>query len=114
MEITELKKALMPILGSMAEPNVELENFKYNDLTAEKIKSLYSLEDRKKEYSGLVWASHNPDFDFRTLIPDDDNYKINFSKDDVYKLLMDLKIFYEETKYNLLTDNRKPKERWEF
>lgn len=114
MDITQIQQSLRSILGSMTQPNIKVDDFKYNNLIAEKIKTLYSLEDRIKEYKGLIWASENPDFDFKSLIPDDEIYTIKFSKKEVYNILVDFKKFYETKEYNLLTDNRKPKDRWDF
>ncbi len=71
---------------------------------------MQGLEDRKKQYEALVWASENSDFDFRTCWHE----KVPFSKEEVFNLLMKLKDFYEVEEYELLTDDRKPKEEWEF
>lgn len=113
MNITELKKSLMPFIGSLTYSGLKISDIVFNAIIAERMKDRESLEKRKNEYEGLVWASQNPSFDFRTLIPDDDNYKIHFSKEEVFNLLMKLKTFYEVDKYELLIDDRKPKEGWE-
>lgn len=113
MEVIEIKRAIMSFIGSLADKDFKINDYVFNESIAERTKDVYNLDHRKKEYEALVWAKENPDFDFRTIIPDDPNYKIPFSKKEVYDLLMRLKDFYEVEEYELLTDDRKPKEGWE-
>lgn len=109
MEILEIKKSLMDIVGSLAQPNAKLENFVFNKFMAERKKNIQNLVERKKQYNALVWAKNNSDFDFRTCWHE----SIPFKKVEVFQLLMKLKEFYEVDEYELLTDDRKPKEGWE-
>lgn len=109
METIEVKRRLMDLVGSLAVPNRKLSDYVFNDLIAERTKNIQSLNDRKKEYEALVWAKENPDFDFRTCWHE----SIPFTKAEVYNLIMKLKAFYEVDEYELLTDDRKPKEGWD-
>lgn len=109
MEIIEVKRRLMGVVGGLAHPDTKLSNYKFDEDVVEHVKDRASLEERKQEYEALVWAKENPEFDFRTCWHE----KIPFSKKEVYDLLMRLQDFYEVEEYELLTDDRKPKEGWE-
>ena len=109
MEIIEIKRRLMSIIGALAYPDTKLDDYKLNELIAERKKERQSLDSRKKEYEALVWAKENPNFDFRTCWHE----SIPFTKVAVFNLLMKMKAFYEVEEYKLLTDDRKPKEGWE-
>lgn len=107
MEILEVKRRLMDLVGGLAYSDSKLSDYMFDELMCERIKERVSLSDRKKEYEALVWAKQNPDFDFRTCW----NEKIPFTKEELYSLIM--KAFYQTEEYELLTDDRKPKEGWE-
>ncbi len=83
MEILEVKRALMDLVGSLALPNKKLDDFVFNEIFAERKKNIQSLKDRKKQYNALVWAKENPDFDFRTCWHEN----IPFTKLEVYNLM---------------------------
>lgn len=110
MELIEIQRAIMSFIGNYAYSRTKPEEYVFDEIIAERLKDTVKLEDRKKEYEALKWAKENPNFDFRTFCPE----KISFSKDEVYKGLMKMKAFYEVEEYELLTDDRKPKEGWEF
>lgn len=77
---------------------------------AEYLKDFYDLKHLKDIYNALIWAKENPNFYFKGIMKDAPvSHRLKFSNRDVYKYLIDFKIFMENEKNELLADDRQTK-----
>jgi hypothetical protein len=89
----------------------DIESIKFNERGLEYFKNFYSKEERTRIYEALKWAKENSNYDFKGIMKDAPvSHKLKFSNKEVYKYLMNVKVFMENEDFALLTDNRETKE----
>lgn len=82
--------------------------------SSEYLKNTYNLEERKKMYKAFNWAEVNSSFHFESIMRNAPVIgKLKFSNEEAYQYLMRFKVFMENEKYNLLTDDRPTNLPWE-
>lgn len=92
----------------------DIDNIKYRENRHERMKDIYSLEERKSIYDALKWAEQNPNFQFEEIMKDSPVIgKLKFSNVEVYEYLMRYKAYMENDEYGLLTDDRPTNRPWE-
>lgn len=81
----------------------------FNDHVVQYLKDHRSLSERKKIYIALRWAVNNPGYNYIRLMkkaPEPGTLK--FSNEEIHQYLLDHKLFMEDSRFGLLTDDRPP------
>ena len=100
---------MIPIWALYNFESIKDITFKIDD--SEYLKNNYTLLERNNIYNSINWAKENPNFDFKSIMKEAPvSHKLKFSNKEIFKYLMNFKEFMENDEYNLLTDDRKPKE----
>ncbi|HEX8377665.1 MAG TPA: hypothetical protein VF602_07590 [Pedobacter sp.] len=72
---------------------------------ADFLKKSYSLQERMNLYDALKWAKDNPKYDFKSIMADAPiPHKLKVSNADIYKYLLNFKIFMESEEYKILSE----------
>ena len=100
---------MIPIWGLYEIKSLDEALFTKN--SSDCLKDSNNLEERTKIYEALTWAAGNPDFDFKEIMSEAPvRGSLNFSNAEVYQYLMMFKSFMESDEFDLLIDDRPPKE----
>lgn len=88
-----------------------LDDIEYDEILSETLKEGYDLDSRKLIYKALEWAESKNEYDYKGIMENaPTSRELDYPNSEIYQFLVDFKKFMEKSEYELLSDNRPPRE----